>query len=121
MSLIVLYFLYSTSVLSFYIDVVLTLSITNNLSHVFNHLLIIMVSYIKKTKQKHTLCSRNEYTSKSLVAVSAIYTQVDRIRQTNQGPVPLTLFRPNSKFDQNSQCPGLKKYQPITTKFVVDG
>ena len=33
--------------------------------------------------------------------------------------VPVTLFRSNSKFDQNSQCSGLKYGPPITTKFFT--
>ena len=34
-----------------------------------------------------------------------------------QAPVPLTIFRSNSKFDQHLQCSGLKYPPPITTKF----
>ena len=34
-------------------------------------------------------------------------------------PVPLTIFRSNSKFDQSLQCSGLKCTQPITTKFCI--
>ena len=36
-----------------------------------------------------------------------------------QAPVPLKIFRSNSKFDQNLQCSGLKCTPPITTKFCT--
>ena len=36
-----------------------------------------------------------------------------------QAPVPLTIFRSNSKFNQNLQCSGLKYILPITTKFCT--
>ena len=35
------------------------------------------------------------------------------------GPRPLTVFRSNSKFDQNVECSSLKYAQPITTKFCT--
>ena len=38
---------------------------------------------------------------------------------THQAPVPLTIFRPNSKFDQNLQCSSLKCILPTTTKFCT--
>ena len=41
------------------------------------------------------------------------------IRYCSQAPVPLTIFRSNSKFDQNLKCPGLKYTLPITTKFCT--
>ena len=34
-------------------------------------------------------------------------------------PIPLTIFRSNSKFDQKLQCSGLRCTQPITTKFCT--
>ena len=34
-------------------------------------------------------------------------------------PVPLTIFRSNSKLDQNLECSSLKCTQPITTKFYT--
>ena len=34
-------------------------------------------------------------------------------------PVPLTIFRSNSKFDQNLQCSGWKCTPPITTQFYT--
>ena len=37
----------------------------------------------------------------------------------HQAPVPLTIFRSNSKFDQNLECFSLKYSQPITTKFCT--
>ena len=37
----------------------------------------------------------------------------------HQAPVPLTLFRSNSKFDQNVECSSLKYASPITTKFCT--
>ena len=36
-----------------------------------------------------------------------------------QAPVPLTIFRSNSKFDQNLQCSSLKCTLPTTTKFCT--
>ena len=39
---------------------------------------------------------------------------------SNQAPVPLPIFRSNSKFDQNLECFSLKNFsQPITTKFCT--
>ena len=34
-------------------------------------------------------------------------------------PVPLTVFRLNSKFDKNLECSSLKHAQPITTTFCT--
>ena len=39
--------------------------------------------------------------------------------QPDQVPVPLTLFRSNSKLNQNLQCSGLKYTLPITTTFCT--
>ena len=36
-----------------------------------------------------------------------------------QAPIPLTIYRPNSKFDQNVPCSGLKCTLPISTKFCT--
>ena len=36
-----------------------------------------------------------------------------------QAPVPLTIFRSNSKFDQNLQCSSLKCTHPTTTKICT--
>ena len=37
----------------------------------------------------------------------------------HQAPVPLTIFRSNSKFDQNLPCSGFKCTRPITTTFCT--
>ena len=37
----------------------------------------------------------------------------------NQAPVPLMIFRLNSKFDQNMQCSGLKRIQSSTMTFCT--
>ena len=39
--------------------------------------------------------------------------------RVNLAPVPLTIFRSNSKFDQNLQCCSSKCHLPITTKFCT--
>ena len=38
---------------------------------------------------------------------------------TSQAPIPLTVFRSNSKFNQNLECSSLKFDQSITTKFCT--
>ena len=38
---------------------------------------------------------------------------------TDQVPVPLMIFRSNSKLDQNFKCFGFKCTLPITTKFCT--
>ena len=37
----------------------------------------------------------------------------------SQAPIPLTLFRSNSKFNQNLESSGLRHSQPVTTKFCT--
>ena len=36
-----------------------------------------------------------------------------------QAPVPLSIFRSNSKFDENSECSGFEYTRPITTIFCT--
>ena len=61
------------------------------------------------------------YLSVSSVYVRDCYLKGSRTLDVinHLAPVPLTVFRSNSKFDQNLQCSDLKYTLPITTKFCT--
>ena len=59
--------------------------------------------------------ARNRYDSPGWSDMHRFYWQV----RGYQVPLPLTLFRSNSKFNQNLECSGLKCALPITTKFCT--
>ena len=42
---------------------------------------------------------------------------IRHVWRVNQAPVPLSIFRSNSKFDENSECSIFEYTRPITTIF----
>ena len=60
--------------------------------------------------------NRNPSSWKTRIHSSSI---VNAITFDDLAPVPLTVFRSNSKFDQNLECSSLKHIELITTKFCT--
>ena len=89
-----------------------------------------MAPYLKFKKGKNVACEmvailpRPRYDDKShpckFCTTVAEINRLDRIWcHPNQAPVPLTVFRSNSRFDQNLECSSLYYAQSITKNFCT--
>ena len=90
----------------------------------------IICSYVRDHLDRHNILStlqhgfreRHSCESQLLTTLQDLLSLHDRGIQVDLvvlAPVPLTIFRSNSKFDQNLLCSGLKCTLPITTEFCT--
>ena len=95
--------------------------------------LVFMVAKSLKMKSKHQILKIAYWNRKWIcweiiivfstmpcnTVTSPLLTLLYIEEMADQAPVPLTIFRSNSKFDHNLQCSSLKCTLPTTTKFCT--
>ena len=69
-------------------------------------------------QDSHVFCANGSHYTAALLIFGGLAYIIMMVEDV-LAPVPLTIFRSNSKFDQILQCSSLKCNLPITTKFCT--